>query len=368
MIPFAALLTLSPGVRVAVVGEGKLRFAVGREASTAAAAILSANAQGLLADAQGRPVSPAIRVGSDAFRIAMNGTVTVSGAQVGTLYLERPGKGATEIGLPGTEGFGIVMVGETGKPSAPQAIKTTAASKIPTFKTAAAPVLTKACTVTVRPTNEVSGERILLGDVADLTGDAETTARLAKIDLGGVPTLDSSRSLGLWAFNSALRDAGFPVGTVTITMPRGDVRIVRKGQTIDAIAFVKLATQKATEFAGVEPTLTAQPMSLRAPLGETTFNAIANREGDSDMVNVRIEVVVDGKSIGTRTVGFRAKLTGVKVGDAVRVAFTRNGAEIMTEGKARSGGSIGATVQVQTADGALVSATVTGTGTVEVKL
>jgi hypothetical protein len=349
------MLTPGVGVRVGVIGEGKLRFAVGRKVTTALSATLAANAAGLLADEAGRPVTPAIRVTSGVLRIAMNGTVSVSGTKVGRLVLERPGADGTELGFPGEEGLGVLQVG--GSAGSASSGNAAPGKSAPTAS---------AVTVTFRASSDVLGDRVLLKDVADVTGEPKLIARLATIDLGALPSLGTRRTLSPWSVKAALRSQGIPDKELTLNFPP-DVTVGRKGQTIDDDTLIAEATAKARESVqSGDLSLAAGPAPLIVPCGQTTFESSFDRRGTA--ITVTVKVSVDGKPAGQRLLRFNASSAGIKSGDAVRITISRNGAVVQTDGRAKTAGLVGESIQVATADGTIFSATITGNGSVEVKL
>ncbi len=352
---YSLLLAPQSGIRVNVLGEGKLRFVVARKVSTAASATLAPNAAGLLADETGRLVTPTIRITSGIVRISMNGTVSVSGVKVGRLVLERPGADGPELGFPGEEGLGVLQVGASALGAAP-----TTPSK------AAPQALSTSATVTLHATSEVAGDRVLLKDVADIVADPVTAAKLGAVDLGALPSLGIRRTLGSWSVKAALHSQGIKDGFVTLNFPP-DVTVARKGQTVDDDTLVAEARAKAEEnIKGGSLSLVAGPAPMIVPCGEVSFDTSFDRRGSA--ITMTVKVSVDGKPAGQRAIKFTSIGTGVKVGDAVRITVTRNGAAIETDGKAKSAGYVGETIQVATSDGATFSATVTAAGTVEVKL
>lgn len=354
MIISPLLMMLAPGVRVVVSGEGKLRFSEGASIALADAATLSPNAAGLLADAAGRPVCPAIRVSAGALTVSSNGTVTVAGKTVGKLRLERAGG---EVGFPGQAPFGILRLNTTARPASTLASPSTGATKAPVGGPA---------TVSIHAVNEILGERVLLRDVADLDGDAAMVARLGAVDLGAVPSVGVRRSLSSWTVKAALRSQGFREGSVTINYPP-DATVARKGQTVDTETLVAEATAKAKEAAkGGAVVLTAIPSSFPAPLGELRFESTATRTGNS--ISVQVTAKVGDKWSRPTAMRFAVKGGGVKANDSVHITVSRNGAVVEIDGKAKTSGDVGETIQVLTAGGAIVTATVTGAGTAEVNL
>jgi hypothetical protein len=127
------------------------------------------------------------------------------------------------------------------------------------------------------------------------------------------------------------------------------------------------ATAKAREIVQAgELALSAGPAPLLVPCGETAFETAFERRGTN--VTVTVKVSVDGKPVGQRVLKFAAGGAGIKSGDAVRITLSRNGATVQTDGKAKTAGFVGESIQVTTPDGTTFSATVVGNGAVEVKL
>ncbi len=341
------LLALAAGVRVSVLGEGKLRFSDGPRVALASAATLAPNAAGLLADAVGRPVLPEIKA-QGTVTVAADGTVRIDGKAAKRLQLELP---SGEVGYPGAAPFGTLKMGNA-TPTTP-AVK--AGGKV---------------TVAIHAKSEIEGDRVLLGDVADLTGDPATVARLGAVDLGAVPNLGTFRTLTSWRVKSCLRDQGFREDAIALSFPP-DTTVTRKGQTIDSDTLYAEATAKARELVpGGEVAGIAIPAALLVPCGKYRIDTSAALTGS--LVTVKIDVTVDGQKAATTTVKFNvkaaAKGAGIKAGDAVRLTVIRNGAVIEIDVKAKSAGAVGDTIQVVTADGAALSATVTAPGAAEVKL
>ena len=343
---------LSPGgergVRVGVLGEGRLRFAAGRALSLQSAATLVRSAAGLVADAAGRPVLPQIRVAGP-FAVAMDGTVSVAGRSAGRLLLQR---GANEFGFPGEGTFGVLQVGKGEEERGKRADRPSSPSPLPLSLP----------TIEIHARTEVDGDRILLRDVADVDGDS----KLGRIDLGEAPRLGTRKTLTSWAIRAVLRDAGRADGTYVLTLPP-DATVARKGQTVDPKTIMDAATEKAREtFGDAELSLGLGPSPIVAPAGTLLLDTTAAREGERIAVTVRVRV--DGRTVGERTLNFKAQFTGVKAGEAVRVLVGRGGAVLETDGKAKTGAAVGESVQIVTQDGAVLTATVVGSGRVEVRL
>ena len=347
MIPLPLLLTFAPGVHVRVSGDARLRFGEGKGVSLAAAATLARNAEGLLADAAGRPVLPVLKPPVGVLAVATDGTVRVAGRSIGRLFLAKPDG---ELGHPGDPSFALLSVGGA------------SSARPPVVKGGTA-------TVSIRASSELEGDRVLLRDVADLMGDPATVARLGAVDLGALPSVGVRRSLGSWTVRAALRTQGFPDGMVNLNYPP-DATVARKSQTIDVETLVAEATAKAREAAGEDATLALAPGGFAAPVGPVELSAVASRTGSLVLVTVTVKVGAWSRATPVRFSVRSApeKTEGVRAGDAVRVRVERNGAVVETDGRAKTPGRVGDTVQIATADGAVLTATVTAAGRVEVRL
>ena len=347
MIPLPFLLTLAPGVHVRTSGDARLRFGERNGVSLAAAATLTRAASGLLADAAGRPVLPALKLPAGTLAIGPDGTVRVASKSVGRLFLAKPDG---ELGHPGDAPFRLLLVG-----GAPAPISSN-------------PTSLGVATVTIRAESQIDADRVLLRDVADLSGAPATVEKLEAVDLGAMPSLGVRRSLGVWTVRAALRSQGFPEGTVTLNYPP-DATVARKSQTVDVETLVAEATAKAKETAGENATLALAPSGFLAPVGTLEFSTTASGAGPSVVVTVTAKVGAWRRATPVRfAVKAASKADGVRMGDAIRIRVERNGAIIETDGKARSNGLVGDTVQVTTGEGTVLTATVTAVGTVEVKL
>ena len=347
MIPLSFLLTLTPGVHVRTSGDARLRFGERNGVSLAAAATLTRAATGLLADVAGRPVLPALKLPAGTLAIGPDGTVRVANRSVGRLFLAKPDG---ELGHPGDAPFRLLLVGGAPAPTS---------SRSTSFGTA---------TVTIRASSQIEGDRLLLRDVAELSGDPATVARLETVDLGAMPSIGVRRSLGNWTVRAALRTQGFPEGTVTLNYPP-DATVARKSQTVDVEALVAEATAKAREFAGENATLALAPTGFLAPIGALHFSTTASGAGLSLVVVVTAKVGEWRRETPVRfAIRATAKADGVRAGDAIRIRVERNGAVVETDGRAKGAGKVGDTIQVTTGEGTVLTATVTAIGQVEVKL
>ncbi len=362
---FSSLLLTAVGVRISVFGEGRLCFEANGDLMYASASTLAPNRAGLLADAAGHPVLPHIPVSNANFAVAMNGNVTVAGRHAGWLVLR---KADGSLGRPGEGSFGLIQIGGVAARTEAADLVSGTRSAIRDSRSSAqddAPLVV----IAIHPRSVVDNDRVRLGDIADLSGDPRDVRRLGRIDLGDAPLIGNRRSFSRWTLQAALHDAGFTDADYKIESFPPDVAISRKAQIVEVNTLADVALAEARRVVGgTEPTPLPGPVvtSVTAPVGELKVVAKAIRNGDK--LAVRTTVVVDGHEVADRNFLFQAKLDGIKPGDAIRVAVAYGAAAVETDAKAKTGGTVGDTIQILTGDGTTLTATVTGVGKAEVKL
>lgn len=358
----SSLLLTAVGVRVSVFGEGRLCFESNGDFVFAASATLSPNVRGLLADPAGHPIYPHIPVSGSRFTISMNGTVTVAG-KLGTRLVLRKADGS--LGHPGEGTFGLLQVGG-GTASVDRPADSRPAVRDPR---SSAPDADALVVISVHPRSTVDNDRVRLSDIADLSGDSRDVRRVGRVDLGDAPLIGNRRSISRWTLQAALRDAGLTEADCKIESFPPDATISRKAQTVEVSDLIDAAASEARRLTdGTEATPLPGPVvtPVLAPMGDLKIVAKGSRNGDK--LAVRVAVTMDGHEVGSRNFLFQTKLDGVKVGDALRVAVACGAAAVETDAKAKTAGFVGDSIQIVTADGTVLTATVTAAGKAEVKL
>jgi flagella basal body P-ring formation protein FlgA len=164
--------------------------------------------------------------------------------------------------------------------------------------------------------SKVTGERIVLDDIARLEGiDSGLKARLRSIDLGKSPRPTASRTLSRSSIESALRQAGV-AGEARFVFPK-KITIERPGQRIAATEVSRLA-HGATLRAllgkwgkgykvNLEPVKTRSEIVL--PEGEVTVEAQLREARPSGAVMVRVSFQ-SGSGQVERQLSVRVRVTG----------------------------------------------------------
>ncbi len=357
-------------IRLHVDGDGLFRFARGSQAVYTADPILTTST-GVLASPEGYPLLPQIHVPSDGngVRVAMDGSVTVSGKAVGRIVLASFGNASLEkigsyltsgtrstIGYPGEGVFGV--------------IRTVTGSNHVLVKQAAPSRTSTIPTIEIALHSEITKPEILLGDIATVTASNDQRDAIAAVSLGATPVFGAERGITRSYLMARLRVDGLDPDKMQIECPVG-ANVVRKGQKVTEDAIVAAAVAAAKSKLGLDVALRSERSIAEAlvPVGDLQLDpreAIAT--GDGAMVNVEIDV--DGKSVGRRTVSLVPTVPTPKVnsGDPVKIRIIRNGASVEVSGKVRASGRVGATITVESDGGAVFTGILRTTSLVEVKL
>ena len=338
------ILTPPFDLNVRVEGDGLLRLLRGGKPAYAREARLTI-VNGVLCTGDGAIIVPKIAL-SGPFAVALDGTVTVNGATKGRLVLALVANGKTILANPGE---GLAGVLRTGKPLA---IKTTP-------KAASARV-----TIAVRPRTEIEGERILLGDVADIAAPAALKIRLAKLDLGRTPPLGATRFLGKTYVAALVRGLGLKPEAFDLDCPPNATALAA-GQTVEAQTILDTALSAP----GAEGLVAARPPSaLALPKGELALAAdpiVRGPAGASVVVRATV-----GPTVATRTVALIPDPTVpiAKTGDPVRLRLISGAATIEVAGKIKTGGRVGSEVTVLSATGSVHTGKLLPNNIVEIRL
>jgi len=406
-----------PILKVRVDGEGYLRFIRdGRAVYAKEAALQISN--GTLADSAGDPVLPSIEIGSNAADLAVdlegNIYTTVQGKRnkSGQLVLalfpaseafrtedvvlvadDRP-----KLGNPGDDAFGVVRLipgFDVATPKVtvtPIALKSQPASFVvpeplanqfltkgqaPKSKGATKVVNTgTGLQITVQEHSVVEGDHILLGQIAQIDGDANLVEKASTIDLGDTPStgvrrvIDRSRVLGRLRMNGILPEQ------VNLSVPES-AEVRRKGQMIPNTQFVVTAIQALIAKGGLSGTWesTDSFADLEVPSGKLDLKAEQMVGEDTGNASVVVAIYVGGARFNSRTVHLHLKdnVPPVQAGSAVKVILIAGHAQVEVSGIARSQGRMGQAIQVEVQIGnppvrTFHTGVVSGPGAVEVRL
>jgi hypothetical protein len=407
-----------PMLKVRVDGEGYLRFIRdGRAVYAKETALQICN--GKLADSAGDPVLPSIEVGNATDLASdLEGNIFVTSrsqrVKVGQLVLamfppteafrtqdvvlvadDRP-----KLGNPGDDAFGVVRViagfdepttkvtikpvmVETPKPRAtinPNADPLTNQFQIKSQPPTPKPQMKLpngvGLQITVQEHSVVEGEHVLLSDVAQIDGDPKLVAKASVIELEDTPPtglrrfIDRSRVLG------CLRLNGIQPEQVDLSVPE-TAEVRRKGQMIPNSQFVLTATQALIAQGGLSGTWqsTDSFADLEVPSGALDLKAEQMNGQDTGNATVVVAIYISGTRYNSRSVHLHLKdaVPPVQIGSAVKVILIAGAAQVEISGVARTQGRMGQTIQVEVQIGnpavrTYHTGTVTGPGTVEVKL
>ena len=392
----------SPGIDIQVDGAGLLRFARSGRAVFAKKATLTVTA-GHVTSA-GCDLLPPVSVPSDAVSIDVDleGNLYVlksSGkTKIGKLVLAmftnedalaRDGKflvaqDRPTLGEAGQDLFGVIRrSGEDSnpttsvlKPISPIKSPIVQASTGPRPTTKVAPyrssqkIKGELPVISIRLDNEAKGDKILLGEIADITADSQAKASLEGAQIGDTPSMGVDRGIDAFTITSGLSRAGWKIGSYVLNMTQG-AKVRRQCQQIEDDKFVQLALEAAkSQLKMLVPMHSdiAQP-PFSAPLGEVSLKVDSCKKVARG-VNVSIALYVDGHRLNSRMVQLSPDKEAIEVtqGQVVKIVAHAAGATVQLSGKAKGQAWAGQQVTVETETGAILTGTLNQDGNVEVSL
>ena len=359
---FAAFAPLS----IRVEGRGFLRLDhAGRLAYVSQATITAKG--GYLVTTEGDTLLPEIAIPATvkAVSVGLDGTVKFGEMELGRIVLaqlkgEQPHSTTffsalkPTIGYPGEGLFGVVRVGKSAA-----SVETTAPAS-------------KQISIDVRPRTDVNPGNYTLGDIAIINADNETLEKLRTLVLGPSPAIGIDRLVSGPLVSAKVRNLGLKPEQFSVNVPEG-AKVSGKCQMLDSQAIIDFALKATAADVSARITFesTATPAKLVLPPGDLTTKAtIENRSLTS--LQVRVTVLVDGQIAGSRLVSLAPdpNTPKVRAGDTVLVRLVQNGAVIEVSARATSAALYGQTISLQTINAPVLTlnGTVTGNGTVEVRL
>jgi hypothetical protein len=373
LVVLAGPLTLD----VKVDGAGYMRFVSEGRVVYANSAQLTV-VGGSLGHKSGALVLPTIKVPATApsLSIDLEGRVFVGEANVGRLVLAvfGPSDALTPSGSflvaanrpklsnPGEGLAGVIrMGGETPVPQTEPAKTIKPVNKVTRSGKA---------TIVVSGDSEASGERFLLGEIAQISAAPELTESLKSIEIGDTPSIGVSRGLDVRQIAARLKAEGFDVDELSIEIEPGS-KVHRKAQLIPAADFERVAVEAARQALGDTVPLIAQVsrQEFKAPMGTLELVAescVTNSGGASVLIAVKI----DGRRYNARQIQVKpdAQAPGVRFGSPITILMVSGGATVEVSGQAKGNAFVGQTVTVKTSTGVEFTGTVVSPGRVEVKL
>jgi hypothetical protein len=363
----AIIIAPSLALSVRVDGEGYLRFV--RDGRIVYASSTTLTVQSGVLGAKGFPLTPAIRIPANAVRLNVDlaGNILVvvgtSKATCGRLVLSAfAGKLADDkgfltsaqratLGNPGEGTFGVIRTTPL--------LANSAAPEHPLATSASA-------TVSVNLLSEVQGDKVTLGEIANVSGDVHAQHSLSQISLGSTPPVGIDMPITETRVLALIKRAGLKA---EVQVPHGAV-IRRKVQLIQQADFVTTATSAAQEKLGVTIPMTCTDSSteFKAPPGQVELKAETTTSSGTHF-SVVVAVFVDGKRVNSRTINLQADTSAqIKPNTTIKILMKSSGVTVEVGGKARTGGMVGQTVTVVTDTGSVLTGVVTSAGTVEVKI
>lgn len=224
--------------------------------------------------------------------------------------------------------------------------------------------------ISIRTDNVAKGDRILLGEVADVTGDPQAKQALENIAIGDTPSMGVTRGLDAITVTSALTRVGWKVGAYVLNMVPG-ATVKRQCQEVSDEKFVQAAIDGARSqlkiASGLHSDIAQPPFSC--PMGEVSLKVESCNESGMG-AKVSVAVYVDGKRINARMIQLSPDKDAVVIskGQRVKVIAHAAGASVELNGKAKDRAWAGQQVTVETDTGAVLTGTVTSEGAVEVSL
>lgn len=370
----SSLLTISVGIN----GEGYFRLEDGDDVVYARSLNLSVQS-GLLADPEGRVVTPPVRIPSTATGLGISSTGEVKAKTsageivVSQLVLAKfkPGvalkrdgniyrtSAKPTLGCPGEGGFGTVSVAQITEASPGSDV-----GRI---------------IVTVNSVSEVFGPTLRVGDVAMVSGESAIAEKVRGAVIGPSPLVGSDRAISKVTIQSALRTAGIPLDSVVIEVPEKAIAR-RASQLLSGNQVIAFARDWLCANVGQQAWGTSTPvLDRKIAAGGIEFRAVRHTTA-SDSHIVQVEVWVGDERQVIQQVVFKAGAAPatqdegqppvtVKSGQIVKVRLISNDVVCEVYGKTRSAAKAGELVSVYIEDTkSVLTGVLTVDGSVEVKL
>ena len=214
----------------------------------------------------------------------------------------------------------------------------------------------------------IEGDRILLGQIANVSASETLKRRLEQVSIGLTPAFGVSTRLSsdlvLLRLRSTFKDAdAFELlGATTVAVKR-KAQLIAHDRFVDAA--IAAALKQISEDAIYVSTKAAP--SMAAPFGQTELIAESVRSSGSTVTAV-VALFVDGKRINSRTVKLDSSdpFGKIRIGQTVKVIVRSNAASVETTGTVKGKNAAARTVTVRTATGAVLEGVVIAVGVVEV--
>ena len=367
LLPLSGLQTdASQSISARVEGEGYLRFAREGRIVYAKVAALTVE-EGQLSGPNGARVLPSILIPTNGKALRVDGAGAVSilagenRTEVGRLLLAK--FAATEsltaqgayllarsrptIGFPETAGFGSIVAEGAAANVAPAQPKAEPDSQGKSVVRVFQPDAPGTLTVVVEPRVEVSGARVLLGEIATLSGPGVETAGGA--DFGPTPPIGVPMRINRERILSKLAAQGFKRSQVELQSP-DVIEVWRKGQRVTQSQFSDAAIALAAATFGNSGAWSSADTApdFIAPIGSLSLK-VESLKPSPEGAAASVAVFVSGRRVNSRTVSLACSIPlveGAKAGQPVKVKFVIHGIVAEVDGRAKSSGYIGQSIEV----------------------
>lgn len=388
------VLIASATLPIRVEGEGYLRFArEGRIVYAKEATLSSVN--GVLCGPEKAALVPSITAPASLSDLSIDVDGTISAASdrgtqtLGRVILARFDAGEAleasgpfqlarsrpKLGYAGSEGFGSIVSAQTSgvrvvaEPS-PIAAQDPKPAVPP--KDGADLKRTGAIHVQLATRIETDSARVVLCEVGVVEGAGSEA--LQSIDFGPTPPIGTPMRLTRQRVEAHLKRV---LGSAPFQLEMPEfVEVWRGGQHITQDQFVRAATSHAESILGNPGAWSSSETApgLIVPNGTLELK-VENFRVVGEGATAIVAVLVDGRRINSRTISLACAqplIEGVKAGAMIKVRFTVSGITAEVEGRAKTAGYVGQTVEVQVSPAGGAPTTHAGVviapGKVEVKL
>ncbi|GMV36416.1 MAG: hypothetical protein AMXMBFR61_09240 [Fimbriimonadales bacterium] len=334
---------LLPQIQVdwAVQGEGLIRLLDVERPVYVREVRLIVEEGKLLRSTLGPALDPPVVIpsGTSSLSVRADGTIvaTVAGLarEIGCVSLARfaPGQTVPVIGQPGSPGFGTLVERVGGATGAPPAEKGTGLR------------------IVGKLSAETRGDRVLLGEIAELSGSETLVAQAEELPVGAAPLPGASRILTRGEVMVKLRAAGLASSSSLVDLPE-TIRVSRPSQEVSQAEIIQAARRALADPVEAERLFaTVAARAVTAPVGQYVLTPGSPARSGLGW-SVPVAVQVDGRTATTVHVRFqpttipKAKAEMVKVGSQVTVVLQSGGLSVQTQGVLRSAGAVGDAVTV----------------------
>jgi len=184
-------------------------------------------------------------------------------------------------------------------------------------------------TVTIPEESFVSGDAVLLGDIAEITGSSEMVSSLQAVEIRKAPAPGYSVNISRTSLELVLKQKGFDPDTLTLDVPQ-NFKVTGNFQTVNSNDLAEIAISFLKE------TMPWQEDSVNITLQSLSSNEITLPEGNMEFlpsapynmkfignVSIPVEIIINGISVKKVNVSLKIQVfsevlvatTGISRGD-----------------------------------------------------